>query len=182
MERFGLDAYQVQMILDLKIGFGSLAKRQARAWDNNRWTLAEYLAYRYKQEFGKSRAEKPAFVPPRSKPGKMKRINGANRPTPAHPFYEQKAMVMRQARERVGLTVPGACSKDEPSPRDYRDPRRPGQPQGGVVRDHRRDSHGARPRTQGRSPPGEAQSTGGWGKTEHFIERGSSSQGSLTRE
>ena len=116
MERFGLDAYQVQMILDLKIGFNSLAKRQARAWDNNRWTLAEYLAYRYKQEFGKSRAEKPAFVPPLSKPEKMKRINGANRPTPGHPFYEQKAMVMRQARERVGLTVLELARKTNLSP------------------------------------------------------------------
>ena len=54
--------------------------------DNNRWTLAEYLKYRYKQQFGKSRPEKPAFVPPLSKLEKMKRINGANRPTPAHPL------------------------------------------------------------------------------------------------
>ena len=65
MERFNLDAYQVQMILDLKISFDSLAKRKAKAWDNNRWTLAEYLKYRYKQEFGKSRSKKPAFVPAR---------------------------------------------------------------------------------------------------------------------
>ena len=160
MERFGLDAYQVQMMLDLKIGFNSLAKRQTRAWDNNRWTLAEYLAYRYKQEFGKSRAEKPAFVPPLSKPEKMKRINGANRPTPAHPFYERKAMVMRRVRRASRSYRPGARSQDEPQPRAYRDPRRPGQPQGGVVRDHGRDCHGPRPRTQGRDPPREAQSTG----------------------
>ena len=46
MERFGLDAYHVRMILDLKISFDSLAKRQARAWDKNRWTLVEYLTYR----------------------------------------------------------------------------------------------------------------------------------------
>jgi hypothetical protein len=88
VERFGLDAYQVQMILDLKISFDSLGKRQARAWDNNRWTLAEYLEYRYKQEFGKSRPETPAFMPSLSKVQKMKRINGANCPTSAHPFYE----------------------------------------------------------------------------------------------
>jgi ribosome-binding protein aMBF1 (putative translation factor) len=105
MERFNLDAYQVQMILDLKISFDSLAKRKAKAWDNNRWTLAEYIEYRYKQEFGKSRPEKEAFVPLRPKLEKMKRINGANRPASAHPFYEQKAMVMRQAREQAGLTV-----------------------------------------------------------------------------
>src|SRR5512135_1941024 len=47
MERFHLSAYHVQMILDLKISFDSLAKRQARAWDNNRWTLAQYLGHRY---------------------------------------------------------------------------------------------------------------------------------------
>ena len=57
MEQFRLNAYQVQMILDLKISFDSLTKRQARAWDNNRWTLARYLEYRYKQEFGKSKPE-----------------------------------------------------------------------------------------------------------------------------
>ena len=66
MERFKLDAYHIKMISDLKISLKSLAKRQARAWDKNRWTLVEYLEYRYMQEFGKTRPEKPAFVPPRS--------------------------------------------------------------------------------------------------------------------
>jgi ribosome-binding protein aMBF1 (putative translation factor) len=104
MERFNLDAYQVQMILDLKISFDSLAKRKAKAWDNNRWTLAEYLTYRYKQEFGKSRPKKPAFVPPRAAQ-KPKPVSGANGAPLAHPFYEQKATVMRQARERAGLSI-----------------------------------------------------------------------------
>src|SRR5512135_3460471 len=102
MERFHLSAYHVQMILDLKISFNSLAKRQVRAWDNNRWTLAQYLEYRYKQEHGKCRPMKPVLVPPLSKLEKMKRINGANHPTPAHPLYEEKARVMRQAREQAG--------------------------------------------------------------------------------
>ena len=66
MEQFKLDAYHIKMISDLKISLKSLAKRKARAWDKNRWTLVEYLEYRYMQEFGKTRPEKPAFVPPRS--------------------------------------------------------------------------------------------------------------------
>ena len=96
MEQFHLTAYHVQMILDLKISFNSLAKRQARAWDNNRWTLAQYLEYRYKQEFGKSRPKKPAFVPPRAAE-KPKPVSGANGAPLAHPFYERKATAMRQA-------------------------------------------------------------------------------------
>ena len=111
MEQFGIDAYHVQMILDLGISFNSLAKRKARAWDKNRWTLIQYLEYRYKQEFGKPRPEKPAFVPPLSKAEKMKRTNGANHPTPAHPFYEQKATVLRQAREQAGLGIPELARK-----------------------------------------------------------------------
>lgn len=66
MERFHLTAYHVRMILDLKISFDSLAMRQAWAWDYNRWTLAQYLEYRYKQEFGKCMPRKPAFVRPLS--------------------------------------------------------------------------------------------------------------------
>ena len=46
MERFKLDDYHIKMISDLKIGLKSLAKRQARACDKNRWTLVEYLEYR----------------------------------------------------------------------------------------------------------------------------------------
>jgi ribosome-binding protein aMBF1 (putative translation factor) len=104
MEQFHLTAYHVQMILDLKISFNSLAKRQARAWDNNRWTLAQYLEYRYKQEFGKSRPKKPAFVPPRAAE-KPKPVSGANGAPLAHPFYERKATAMRQAREHAGLSI-----------------------------------------------------------------------------
>jgi len=104
MEQFHLSAYHVQMILELKISFDSLAKRQARAWDNNRWTLAQYLEYRYKQEFGKSRPKKPAFVPPRAAQ-KPKPVSGANGAPLAHPFYERKATAMRQAREHAGLSI-----------------------------------------------------------------------------
>lgn len=104
MERFHLTRDHVQMILDLKISFNSLAKRQARAWDNNRWTLAQYLEYRYKQEFGKSRPKKPAFVPPHAAQ-KPKPASGANGAPLAHPFYERKATAMRQAREQAGLSI-----------------------------------------------------------------------------
>lgn len=104
MERFHLSAYHVQMILDLKISFDSLAKRQARAWDNNRWTLAQYLEYRYKQEFGTSRPTKPAFVPPRAAE-EPKPVRGENGAPPAHPIYERKATAMRQAREQAGLSI-----------------------------------------------------------------------------
>ena len=104
MERFHLTRDHVQMILDLKISFDSLAKRQARAWDNNRWTLAEYLEYRYKQEFGKSRPTKPAFVPPRAAE-EPKPVRGENGAPSAHPFYERKATAMRQAREQAGLSI-----------------------------------------------------------------------------
>ena len=106
MEQFHLTAYHVQMILDLKISFDSLTKRQARAWDNNRWTLAQYLEYRYKQEFGKCRPRKPAFVPPRAAE-KPKPVSGANgAPLAQHnPFYERKATAMRQAREHAGLSI-----------------------------------------------------------------------------
>ncbi|MGZ3387604.1 MAG: helix-turn-helix domain-containing protein [Isosphaeraceae bacterium] len=104
MERFHLTASHVQMILDLKISFASLAKRQARAWDNNRWTLAQYLESQYQQVFGKSRPKKPAFVPP-CPAQKPKPVSGANGAALAHPFYERKATALRQAREQAGLSV-----------------------------------------------------------------------------
>ena len=87
--------------------FDSLTKRQARAWDNNRWTLAEYLEYRYKQEFGqKCRPRKPAFVPPVPQRSQNPSAGRTGAPLAQHnPFYERKATAMRQWREHAGLSI-----------------------------------------------------------------------------
>jgi hypothetical protein len=63
-KRYRLDGYHIQMILDLGISLDSLARRAAKAWNHNRWTLGEYLEMRYGQEFGVARPKKPAVIPP----------------------------------------------------------------------------------------------------------------------